>query len=71
MSDKTLEVIVSKAIKVAGGRSELARRIGVTKGALYFWKRIPAEKIVSVSKATGIPPEDLRPDLAKIFRQPS
>lgn len=43
--------------------SWLARRIGVTRGAIAQWKEVPAERMGEVSRATGIPMETLRPDI--------
>ncbi|MCO5085119.1 MAG: helix-turn-helix domain-containing protein [Mesorhizobium sp.] len=28
-----------------------------------MWKQVPAERVGEVSRATGIPPHDLRPDI--------
>lgn len=41
----------------------LARAIGVTRGAVAQWERVPAERIGDVSRATGLPPHIIRPDL--------
>lgn len=47
-----------------GNMTELADAIGVTVGAIPQWKgTVPAERIFAVSRFTGIPVEDLRPDL--------
>lgn len=46
----------------------LARDIGVTRGAVSQWDRVPAEKIKEVSEATGLSYAVLRPDL---FPEPS
>jgi DNA-binding transcriptional regulator YdaS (Cro superfamily) len=43
--------------------ARLAREIGVTRGAVAQWKRVPAERLGQVSKVTGIPMKQLRPDL--------
>ena len=43
--------------------SWLARRIGVTRGAIAQWEKVPAERMKDVSMATGIPMEILRPDI--------
>ena len=51
------------AIKAIGGRGPLARAVGLSRAAIYKWTRIPAERVVSVETATGIPREKLRPDL--------
>lgn len=41
----------------------LARHLGVTRGAVAQWDRIPAERVVEIAKFTGIRREILRPDL--------
>ena len=64
-----LEQAVARAIKAMGTKTALARGLGVTKGALYFWKRIPDTHVTKVSELTNIPVEELRPDLAEIFRK--
>lgn len=43
--------------------SWLAKRIGVTRGAIAQWDKVPAERMGDVSRATGIPLEVLRPDI--------
>lgn len=43
--------------------TDLAKKINVTPQAVSLWKRVPAEKVVDVETATGIPREKLRPDL--------
>lgn len=53
------------AIRAAGGASALARRLGLTPGVVTQWRkgRVPAERVLAISEATGVPPEQLRPDL--------
>jgi TorA maturation chaperone TorD len=51
------------AIDVAGGVSELARRIGISQPSVSNWDRVPAERVISVETATGINRAILRPDL--------
>ena len=43
--------------------SELARVLGLSSAAIAQWKRIPAERIVEIERATGVRREVLRPDL--------
>lgn len=45
--------------------ARLARELGVTRGAVAQWKQVPGERLVSVSRVTGIPMERLRPDMFK------
>ena len=43
----------------------LATLMGVRQATISRWAtgRVPAERVLKVSKITGIPPEDLRPDV--------
>ncbi len=53
-------------IRATIGISELARQIGISRQAIHLWQRagqIPAEYVVAIEAATGIPREMLRPDL--------
>jgi len=44
--------------------SELAKRLGLTKGAISHWKnKIPAERVLEIEQITGIHRSRLRPDL--------
>ena len=54
---------LKKAIEKAGTAAALARAIGISRQALGDWDRVPAEQIVAVERATGIPRNELRPDL--------
>lgn len=46
-------------------QAELGRLVGVQDAAVNKWERgrIPAERVIKLSKVTGIPPHQLRPDL--------
>jgi len=55
-----------QAIKIAGGKSELARIIGVVPSNPHMWiirKRTPAEHCPSIERATGVLCEKLRPEV--------
>jgi TorA maturation chaperone TorD len=54
---------LAEAIRVAGGVTELARRIGISQPSVSNWLRVPAERVLSVEAATGIARAILRPDL--------
>lgn len=43
--------------------SALARGMGVSRSVIYTWSRIPGDLVVKAEAATGIPREELRPDL--------
>lgn len=60
---------VSEAAKICGSLAELARRIGVTKAAVWQWEnetKVPAERCIDIERATNgaVRAEALRPDLA-------
>jgi len=43
-----------EAIKKAGSQAKLAKLLGVTRGAIYHWKEIPALRIYQL--------KELKPD---------
>jgi DNA-binding transcriptional regulator YdaS (Cro superfamily) len=43
--------------------AELARGLGLTRGAVAQWDRVPAERVPAVSRLTGLPGHIIRPDL--------
>lgn len=59
MRDPALE----KAIGSVGGVRALARSLGISQPAISSWKRVPADRVLSVEATTGISRSDLRPDL--------
>ena len=52
----------------ATGVPALSEHLGITKQAIYQWRRIPPERAVDIAKITGIPVQELRPD---VFRSES
>lgn len=50
-------------LSMAGGVNALARRLGISSAAVSTWKRVPAARLGAVSRITGIPAAQLRPDL--------
>jgi Uma2 family endonuclease/DNA-binding transcriptional regulator YdaS (Cro superfamily) len=55
-----------KAIANAGSQTALAAKIGKTQGHVSKWLErdaLPAEMVLAVEKATGIPRYELRPDI--------
>src|SRR6202007_2746231 len=59
MRDQGLE----QAIGAVRASTELARRIGISQPSVSNWERVPAERVISVEAATGVPRVVLRPDL--------
>ncbi|WP_307280337.1 transcriptional regulator [Labrys wisconsinensis] len=54
---------VERAISVVGGASAAGRALGITPQAVGQWRRIPAERVLTLEKISGIPRHELRPDL--------
>lgn len=43
--------------------SELAKKLRVSRAAVYAWTEVPLRRIADVERVSGIPREDLRPDV--------
>ena len=56
---------IKRASAVIGSATVLARKLGVSRVALYQWPRCPAERVLAVEAATGgiVTRHELRPDL--------
>ncbi|MFT8944387.1 MAG: YdaS family helix-turn-helix protein [Acetobacter pasteurianus] len=51
-------------IKAAGGCMKLAEICGLRSHTTPIrWKRVPPHHVVAIEQATGIPREELRPDI--------
>ena len=57
------EAGLEEAIRAMGGISALARGLGVAQPTVSLWRRIPAERVLSVEALTNVPRSALRPDL--------
>jgi DNA-binding transcriptional regulator YdaS (Cro superfamily) len=62
MEAPTLSALLAKR---SMNMADLARRIGINKSSVTLWgqRRVPAERVLEVEKATGIPRHELRPDI--------
>ena len=58
-----MEAPLRNLIEAVGGQGQLARALGVSQQAVAQWRRVPAEKVIEVERATGVPREKLRPDI--------
>jgi len=54
-----------RAIKAVGSQTRLAELLGISQAAVSFWLRngIPAHRVIKLERLTGVPREELRPDL--------
>jgi Putative antitoxin of bacterial toxin-antitoxin system, YdaS/YdaT len=55
-------------LKAGGHMPKTARGLGITRSAVHQWRQVPGDHLVAVEQITGIPREQLRPDL---YRKPS
>lgn len=46
-----------------GLMTRIAGELGIERGAVAMWKKIPPERVPEVERITGIPRHQLRPDL--------
>lgn len=54
---------LERAIDAAGGIAQLARKIGIAPPSVSNWNTVPAQRVIAVETATGVPRKVLRPDL--------
>jgi DNA-binding transcriptional regulator YdaS (Cro superfamily) len=56
---------VARALRQFGGPTELAKTVGITRGAIRFWTRVPAEYVLRLERASGgkLTRYEMRPDL--------
>lgn len=54
---------LDRAINAAGGVAQLARKIGISQPSVSNWSKVPAQRVIAVEAATGVPRSELRPDL--------
>lgn len=62
--------MVALVIAKAGGMRALGRALGIKYQAIQSWKKIPAERAPAIEHITGIPREQLRPDVYGIYKSP-
>ena len=62
--------IIKDALERGGGISVIARTMGLSDEAVRLWRargKVPAERVVELEQLTGVPREQLRPDLYRSF----
>jgi DNA-binding transcriptional regulator YdaS (Cro superfamily) len=54
---------LQKVLDKVGGPSKLALHLGVGASAVTQWEKVPARHVPRVAALTGIPGQQIRPDL--------
>lgn len=56
---------LKRACEIAGNQTALARKLDRTKAAVSRWlaEQVPAEVCPEIERITGVPCEELRPDV--------
>lgn len=62
-----MEKLTSYFEEERGRRAKLAEALNISASAVSMWSHVPIDRLADVSRVTGIPPHELRPDLADIF----
>jgi DNA-binding transcriptional regulator YdaS (Cro superfamily) len=57
-----------KAIEAAGSVQALAQLLSLSPARVARWGTVPAEYVAEIEAKTGVPREQLRPDVAVRFR---
>ena len=57
------DLILLRVIELYGGSRALAASLEISNQAVWRWERIPHERARAISKHTGIPLHELRPDV--------
>jgi DNA-binding transcriptional regulator YdaS (Cro superfamily) len=53
-----------------GQLARIARAINVNPQAVSQWQMVPLERLLAVERVSGIPREELRPDVKLIWSEP-
>jgi DNA-binding transcriptional regulator YdaS (Cro superfamily) len=59
MTETPLDTVREKL----GNLRDLAAALGVSRAAVYHWRRVPAERVLEVERISGVHRSELRPDL--------
>lgn len=58
-----MEKLIAFLDSKRGLRVRLAKHLSITPSSITQWKQVPAERAKEISEFTGIPCEELRPDV--------
>jgi DNA-binding transcriptional regulator YdaS (Cro superfamily) len=54
---------LQKALEIMGSYTALAAELGIDRNAIRRWHDVPDHWIIKIEHLTGVPREELRPDL--------
>lgn len=55
--------VTDRVIEKAGGPAVLAKLFAITSQAVSQWEQVPPLRVLELSRLTGIPPHEIRPDI--------
>lgn len=58
-----VDMTIKEIAKEVGGVVALSLRLGLSRGAVSQWERVPLDRVNDVARITGIPRERIRPDV--------
>lgn len=58
-----MDKLISWLNEQRGRRTELATKLGCGPNAISQWEQVPVRRVLEVSRITGIPRHELRPDM--------
>lgn len=61
------KVEIKEMAKLAGGVVALSHKLGLSRGAVSQWVRVPAERVIEVEALTGVSRSVIRPDLHPVI----
>jgi DNA-binding transcriptional regulator YdaS (Cro superfamily) len=57
---------VAEIIEQGGGCTQVARKLNLPLQTVHSWglrNKVPAERVLEIERATGVPRHDIRPDI--------
>ncbi len=54
---------LQKILEAGGGPAEIARRLGIKTASVSEWKKVPAARVFQIAELTGLPVDEIRPDM--------
>lgn len=59
---------LKRACEILGGQKALAEQIGTSQSQVWYWltkskKGVPAEFVLKIEAASGVPRHEIRPDI--------